>query len=57
MTTHSLAKELLEKPDGFITVSVKNEEFAITGFRRKSTCANLDDSTLYWTLELNECKK
>lgn len=53
MTTHSLARELLEKPDGFVTATFEGKEFAVTGFRRMATCANYDDSSLYWTLVLN----
>lgn len=56
ISTHSLARELLERPDGFITATCENKEFAITGYRRMATCANYDDASLYWTLELSECK-
>lgn len=50
VTTHSLARELLSKPDGFITTSVDEEEYVIEGIKRKATLANWDDTSLYWTL-------
>ena len=56
MTTHSLARELLEKPDGFVTATIEGKEFAVTGFQRMATCANYDDTSLYWTLVLSECE-
>ena len=55
MSTHSLARELLERPDGFLTATSGDKEFAITGYRRMATCANYDDTSLYWSLELSEC--
>lgn len=50
ITSHSLAKELLNKPDGFITLTVSGNEYLISSIKRKSTCANTDDSNCYWTL-------
>lgn len=47
-----LAKELLERPDGFLTVTLNGKEYAIEDYHRTKTCANDDDSTLYWTLNL-----
>lgn len=55
MSTHSLARQLLERPDAFVTATCGDKEFAIIGFRREATCANADDTSLYWTLELSEC--
>ena len=55
MSTHSLARELLAKPDGFLTATCGDKEFAITGYRRMATCANYDDTSLYWSIELSEC--
>lgn len=52
-TSHSLAKELLNRTDGFLTVSINGEEYLISNIRRVSTCANIDDSNMYWTLQLN----
>lgn len=53
-TSHVLAKELLNKPDGFITVSLGELEYIIDSLKRVSTHANVDDSTIYWTLKLRE---
>ena len=47
-----LAKELLSKPDGFITATFGEEEYMIENYQRKSTHANLDDISMYWTLNL-----
>lgn len=50
-TSHQLARELLSRPDGFITITVDGREYLITNIRRNSTCANWDDSSIYWTLK------
>lgn len=55
-TTHSLAQQLLQRPDGFLTAKHNDKEYVITGYERASTCANYDDTTLYWTLNLCECR-
>ena len=52
-----LAKELLSKPDGFITATFGEEEYIIENYQRKSTHANLDDISMYWTLNLNSQRK
>ena len=55
--SHSLAKELLNKPDGFITISIGEKEYMIDKIRRTFTCANYDDSNIYFTLVANtECE-
>lgn len=58
-TTHMLAKELLNKPDGFLTASYSDRfgevEYVIDGLQRKKTHANIDDSIMHWSLELREC--
>ena len=51
-TTHQLAKELLNKPDGFITATNGEEEYVIKNMQRKCTHANIDDISAYWTLIL-----
>lgn len=56
LTSHSLARELLRKPDGFITAKNENDEYIITGIRRVSTHANIDDTCMYWELELEKDK-
>lgn len=55
VTTHSLAKQLLERPDGFLVAKCEDEEFVIGDYERASTCANYDDTTLYWVLNLCKC--
>lgn len=49
------ARELLDKPDGFITASFCDREFIIDSYQRKTTHANIDDGCTYWTLNLREC--
>lgn len=34
-----------------------DKEYIIENMQRKSSYANMDDSILYWTLNLNECGK
>lgn len=49
-TSHQLARELFNRPDGFITLTADNKEYLIT-LKRSRTCANVDDSSNYWTLK------
>ena len=49
-----LAKELLSKPDGFITATFGEEEYVIGSYQRKATHANIDDSVMHWTLDLRD---
>ena len=52
-----MAKELLNKPDGFITISIGEKEYMIDKIRRKPTYANIDDTNTYLTLIINvECE-
>lgn len=51
-----LARELLNKPDGFIVVNFNDKEYIIENIKRNSTCANNDDSFLYWTLNICDDK-
>ena len=44
VTSHLLAKELLSKPDSYITMSTENEEYVVKGIKRKTAHANADDS-------------
>lgn len=53
-TRHTLAKELLSKPDGFITATLGEEEYVISNIQRISTHANIDDSVMHWTLNLRD---
>lgn len=57
VTSHLLAKELLSKPDGYITMLTENEEeYVVKGIKRKAVHANDDDSFLYWTLYGEKCE-
>ena len=53
-TSHALAKELLSKPDNFITATIGNEEYIIDNIQRVATHANIDDSVTHWTLNLRD---
>lgn len=53
-TSHKLAKELHDKPDGFITVTLNVEEYVIDNIQRVTTHANIDDSVTHWTLNLRD---
>lgn len=46
----------MSKPDGFLVASNGEKEFVIENMRKVSTHANIDDSVLYWTLNLRDCK-
>lgn len=54
MTSHALARELLNKPDGFITAIHGNREYIIESYQRVATHANNDDTCMYWTLNLKD---
>lgn len=51
-----LARELLSKPDGFLAASFDDKEGIVDSISRASTEGNWDDTSLYWTLEIRECK-
>lgn len=53
-TTHMLARELLDKPDGFLVVNVGGQEYIVESIRRKFTYANLDDSVMYWSINVRD---
>ena len=53
-TSHALARELLNKPDGFITATLGEEEYVISNTQRVATHANIDDSVTHWTLNLRD---
>ena len=53
-TSHALARELLNKPDGFINATLGEEEYVIETYKRKNTHANIDDSVTHWTLILRD---
>ena len=53
ITSHALARELLNRPDGFITAMYnKDDEFIIASIQKVATHANIDDTITYWTLNL-----
>ena len=53
-TSHALARELLSKPDGFLTATLENREYVIKDYGRIATHANIDDSVTHWTLNLRD---
>ena len=61
LTTHSLARQLLNNPDGYLTETVREGnreyEYVISSFQRDKTEATNDDTMLYWTLNLGKCFK
>lgn len=50
VTSHDLARELLNRPDGFITITIEDKECVISKIQRKSSHGNLDDTSTYYTL-------
>ena len=54
MTSHALARELLNKPDGFITATHGHGEYITESYQRVATHANQDDTCMYWTLNLKD---
>lgn len=52
-----MAKELLSKPDGFITMSIEEGEYVIDTIKKKVSHANIDDSVPYWTLNVENKKE
>lgn len=53
LTSHELAKELLSRPDGYITATHEDREYSISSYKKVVTEANYDDKMNYWTLNLN----
>lgn len=54
-TSHELARELLNRPNGDIIAKNGYQEFAIAGIQKVFTCANSDDSIMNWAINLHEC--
>ena len=54
--SHDLADELKNKPNGFITATFGEKEYVIKNYQKVKSCANSDDSTTHWTLQLKECE-
>ena len=55
-TSHQLARELLNRPDDFITATSDDGEYVIGGLKRVSTHANIDDSVTHLALKLKRCE-
>ena len=53
-TSHSLARELLSKPNGFLDATIGEDEYVIENFTRKHTNANCDDEVTHLTLQLRK---
>lgn len=53
-TSHALARELLNKPDNFLTATLGDREYIIEDYQRKATHANMDDGVTHWTLNLRD---
>ena len=53
-TSHKVAKELLSKPDNFLTVTVNNREYSIKTIKNMRTHANIDDGVMHKTLVCDE---
>jgi hypothetical protein len=53
-TSHMVARELLSKPDEFITVTVGNREYSISHTKMIKTHANVDDGVMHKTLVCEE---
>lgn len=54
ITSHSLATELLNKPDSFLTATIGEDEYVIEHLKRAKTHANYDDATTHLTLVLRD---
>ena len=54
--SHSLADELRNRPDDFITATIGEKEYIIERIKRVATHANKDDSVTHLTLQLRECE-
>lgn len=53
-TTHGLAKELLSKPDEFLTVTVNDKECGIECIKTIKSHVNIDDSVTHKTIVCHE---
>ena len=51
-----MARELLSRPDDFITAVDNDGEYVIGGLKRVSTHANIDDSVTHLALKLKRCE-
>ena len=53
-TTRQLIRELSDKPDDYITVTVGNREYSISHTKMIKTHANIDDGVMHRTLVCDE---
>ena len=53
-TTRQLIRELSDKPDHYITVTVGDREYSISHTKRVKTHANIDDGVMHRTLVCDE---
>lgn len=53
-TSHALARELLSKPDNFLTATLDGREYVIEDYKRTATHANMDDGVVHYTLNLRD---
>ena len=49
-----MARELISKPDNYVTVTIGNREYGIETIKTVATHANCDDSVTHKTLMCNE---
>lgn len=54
VTSHSLARQLLDKPEAFLTVTDGEYEYVIENFTRRHTHANYDDEVTHLILQLRK---
>lgn len=61
-TSHELARELLNKPDGFLSAGEEDEfglgkeKYVVESIKRVPTYANIDDTVCHWNLNLRKCR-
>lgn len=55
ITSHSLARELLNREDSYITITIGEKEYVVSAIKKTKTHANADDTTIYLTLVGDEC--
>lgn len=53
-TTRQLVRELSDKPDDYITVTVGDREYSISHTKMIKTHANVDDGVMHRTLVCDE---
>ena len=56
ISSHSWAKELLNRPNCFLTAMIDDKEYEIRSIKPIRSHANSDDGSVYYTLMLNECE-